>query len=156
MCVLASGLGGKTNTIIHRRKFYLVYNFSLIINHSLDHGTQIPYIRKARELGYEVLILNTNNDEYNGKPIRGYRSPTEHGRLVWEQLLLTATQPEYVAVVGHSYGGVVTLDLARRYTKFFKNRVFAVGLTDSVHSTSGTSEEARKHLREVIYLKKLL
>lgn len=35
---------------------------SLIINHSLDHGTQIPYIRRAKELGYEVLITNTNDN----------------------------------------------------------------------------------------------
>lgn len=34
----------------------------LIINDSLSTGTQILYIRKARKLGYGVLVLNTNDN----------------------------------------------------------------------------------------------
>lgn len=33
----------------------------LIINDSLSTGSQIPYIERARELGYAVLVLNTND-----------------------------------------------------------------------------------------------
>ena len=41
----------------------------LIINENLYSGTQIPYIRKAKRLGYEILVLNTNDNYrmYKGK-----------------------------------------------------------------------------------------
>ncbi|ETN58740.1 hypothetical protein AND_009722 [Anopheles darlingi] len=112
---------------------------SLIINDCLDSGTQIPYINRGRELGYEVVLLNTN-DNYRTvggkrKPIRGSRNPTEHAATVLEQYI-RASDPEAVAIVAHSYGGVVTVELAQRYPEFFKEKVFAVGFTDSVHSSS--------------------
>lgn len=34
----------------------------LIINDSLFTGTQIPYIRKAKDLGYGLFVLNTNDN----------------------------------------------------------------------------------------------
>lgn len=34
----------------------------LIINDSLNSGTQIPYVRRARSLGYGILVLNTNDN----------------------------------------------------------------------------------------------
>lgn len=41
----------------------------LIINDSLNTGTQLPYIKKAREMGYAVMVLNTNDNfrTLNGK-----------------------------------------------------------------------------------------
>ncbi|XP_058822561.1 FAM172 family protein homolog CG10038 isoform X2 [Topomyia yanbarensis] len=112
---------------------------SLIINHCLDSGTQIPYINKGRDLGYEVLLTNTN-DNYrkvgsSSKGIKGSRNPTEHAVSVFEKHVI-ATDPEAVAIVAHSYGGVVTVELAQKFPQFFKEKVFAVGFTDSVHSSS--------------------
>lgn len=42
----------------------------LIINDSLFTGTQIPYIRKAKDLGYGLFVLNTNDNVriIKGKP----------------------------------------------------------------------------------------
>ena len=37
--------------------------FRLMINNSLDEGTQLPYIRKALGLGYGVVVLNTNDNK---------------------------------------------------------------------------------------------
>ncbi|XP_053695678.1 FAM172 family protein homolog CG10038 isoform X1 [Sabethes cyaneus] len=112
---------------------------SLIINHSLEAGTQIPYINKGRELGYEVLLTNTN-DNYrkigsSSKGIKGSRNPTEHAVSVFEKHVI-GSNPQAVAIVAHSYGGVVTVELAQKFPKFFKEKVFAVGFTDSVHSPS--------------------
>uniref|UniRef100_A0A8D7ZU56 UPF0528 protein CG10038 n=2 Tax=Culex pipiens TaxID=7175 RepID=A0A8D7ZU56_CULPI len=112
---------------------------SLIINHSLDTGTQIPYIERARSLGYEVLLTNTNDNYRTSggtrKAIKGSRNPTEHAVSAFEQYVI-ASNPESVAIVAHSYGGVVTVELAQRFPEFFKDKVFAVGFTDSVHSAS--------------------
>lgn len=86
----------------------------LIMNQSINHGTQIPYINEARKLGYEVLVLNTNDNERNGKDIPGNASPTAHAVSVWAQLLAKANI-QAIAIVAHSYGGVVTMDLVRLF-----------------------------------------
>eukprot|EP00731_Ephydatia_muelleri_P020011 Em0012g836a len=42
----------------------------LIINHSLESGTQLPYIARAKQEGYGVIVLNTNrNRDENGRSI---------------------------------------------------------------------------------------
>jgi len=48
--------------------------FRLIINDDLDKGTQIPYIERALQEGYQVMVLNTNLNYWpdcgmNAKPI---------------------------------------------------------------------------------------
>lgn len=84
----------------------------LIMNQSLNHGTQIPYINRARESGYEVLVLNTNDNERDDEDIPGHSSPTEHANTVWSEMIADANI-ESIAIVAHSYGGVVTMDLVR-------------------------------------------
>ncbi|XP_055609147.1 FAM172 family protein homolog CG10038-like isoform X2 [Uranotaenia lowii] len=113
---------------------------SLIINHSLESGTQIPYIEKGRDLHYEVLLTNTNDNSRKVagggmKSIKGSRNPTEHAVSVFEKFIIPSN-PDAVAIVAHSYGGVVTVELAQKFPQFFKEKVFAVGFTDSVHSSS--------------------
>ncbi|CAD7093249.1 unnamed protein product [Hermetia illucens] len=125
---------------------------SLIINHSLDHGTQLPYIKKAIEQGYDVLIANTNDNYRNidgvERRIPQSGSPTEHGATIWEKYVM-GSNPEAVSIVAHSYGGVVTLFLAKKYPQFFSDKVFAIGFTDSVHSMSGMPDGVREYLRNV-------
>ncbi|XP_053947912.1 FAM172 family protein homolog CG10038 isoform X1 [Anastrepha ludens] len=109
---------------------------SLIINNSLDHGTQIPYIKRAESLGYDIVVTNTN-DNYriiNGesRPIPRLGFAAAHARYVWEKYVM-ACNPESVAIVAHSYGGAIAMDLSNRFTKFFEEKVFAIALTDSAH-----------------------
>lgn len=118
---------------------------SLIINHSTDHGTQLPYIKKAIELGYEVLVTNTNNNYRieNGKriPLEGNRSPEAHIASVWDQLIAPVYDTiEAFAVVAHSYGGVVTVRMADDHRDEYLAKCFAIGFTDSVHYSGGLSE----------------
>lgn len=111
---------------------------SLIINHSIDHGTQIPYIKRAVELGYDVIVTNTNH-RYRIKEgervyLDGHESPEEHINSVWEQLIDPAFESiDSFAVVAHSYGGVATLSMAKNHPKAFVEKCFAVAFTDSVH-----------------------
>lgn len=127
---------------------------SLIINHSLDHGTQIPYIKRAIELGYDVIVTNTNhNDRINSNGRRvsivGSESPTKHGETVWTSTLKSLVDVESFAVVAHSYGGIVTVDLASKYPDVFREKCFAVGFTDSVHSVRNMSPELRQRFRKI-------
>lgn len=118
----------------------------------MDCGTQIPYIEKAKKLGYDVIVMNTN-DNYrviNGKrkmiPENG--SPSQHAIHIFDKYVIPSN-PESVAIVAHSYGGVVTLDLAKKYSNFFEKKVFAVGLTDSVHSTYGVPKDMTNVLKSI-------
>lgn len=125
----------------------------MIINHSLDHGTQIPYIKRAISLGYDVLVTNTNHNyrDENGRHIalKGNESPSAHAYSVWNQLIAPAYDSiEHFAVVAHSYGGVVTLDLGKRFPKAFMENCFAIGFTDSVHSAGSLSAELLKWFHE--------
>jgi len=104
----------------------------LIINHSLDAGTVLPYVKRAQKLGYEVIITNTN-DNYRGKEaLFDSRSPEEHAYTAWKTFVQPANA-ETIVVVAHSYGGHVVCDLGNNFPKDFKERVIAVAFTDSVH-----------------------
>nr|CAD7258005.1 unnamed protein product [Timema shepardi] len=134
---------------------------SIIINESLQQGTMLPYIKKARELGYAVLITNTNDNFkfLNGKKIniKGSADPKDHLNYVWKHYVKDV-KAKHIAIVAHSYGGFVTVGLsanalvvlsstaedgeievrisAKDHFSEFKERVFAVAFTDSVHSMS--------------------
>lgn len=129
---------------------------SLIINQSTDHGTQIPYIKRAIELGYDVLITNTNNNERieNGEevPLVGNESPKAHILTVWKQLIEPAFDTiDSFAIVGHSYGGIVTVALANQYPDAFLKKCFAIAFTDSVHSPRDLSDKMIKWFGNVSF-----
>ncbi|PSN35376.1 UPF0528 protein [Blattella germanica] len=110
---------------------------SLIINDNIKSGSQIPYIKKAKELGYAVLVMNTNDNTrvVNGKliKIKGSRNANEHADYVWKHYV-KQMNPKHVAIVAHSYGGLITVNLASQYYSDFRNSVFAIAFTDSVHN----------------------
>ncbi|CAG9133221.1 unnamed protein product [Plutella xylostella] len=119
---------------------------SLIINDSLNSGTQIPYIRKAIAKDYGVIILNTN-DNYTseGDKIPHSSNPEEHAIYVWKTYIASCSASS-VAIVAHSYGGVVTLALADKI-KDFEKKVKAIAFTDSVHGFS--QFKITKHLKQI-------
>jgi len=47
-----------------------------------------------------------------------------------------------VAIVAHSYGGIVTTSLMDEYSVFFHEKVKAIAFTDSVHSYGGRRSNA--------------
>ncbi|XP_003738780.1 cotranscriptional regulator FAM172A [Galendromus occidentalis] len=103
----------------------------LIIGDSLQRGTQIGYIRRAIALGYGVLVLNPNDNSRDGVPIRSSSSPEEHALHVWDEIVSKAVA-RHVAIVAHSYGGVVTMNLLASRPEAI-NRIMAIAFTDSVH-----------------------
>lgn len=129
---------------------------SLIINQSIDHGTQIPYIKRAVALGYDVLVTNTN---YNYKfeddkriRLKGNESPESHIITVWEELIEPVYESiESFAVVAHSYGGVVTLRMLNEYPEAFLAKCFCIAFTDSVHYAGLLSNNLRDWFNEVYH-----
>lgn len=122
---------------------------SLIINESLDKGTQLPYIRRARALGYEVLITNTNDNMREKKPVPDSDSAEQHGYSVWDRFISPCSNLKHIAIVAHSYGGIVTVKLAQHKPEEFKRLVVAVAFTDSVHGFGLTNRPALLILRPV-------
>jgi len=120
----------------------------LIINESIDKGTQIPYIKKAIDSGYTVIVLNTNDNSIiiPGKKkaylIRGCESPEKHALYVWDNFVSNVPYKD-VSIVAHSYGGVVTFTLLAMREEELLKRVSAVAFTDSVHfgyASAGSSQ----------------
>eukprot|EP00794_Sanderia_malayensis_P009769 gene9769-10768_t len=108
---------------------------SLIINHSLETGSQIPYIKKAKEEGYGVIVLNTNQnvDLLTGKgPVRGSENPSDHFLYVWDKVVMPS-EAKHIAIMAHSYGGIVVLDGLKQRPGEMMERVFAIAMSDSVH-----------------------
>ncbi|XP_069695225.1 FAM172 family protein homolog CG10038 isoform X2 [Periplaneta americana] len=127
---------------------------SLIINDSLKSGTQIPFIKRARELGYAILVMNPNDNEriVNGTVVKLKESQNaeKHVDYVWKHYVQDMN-PKHVAVIAHSYGGFLTVQLAGRYLSHFQRRVFAIAFTDSVHNVriQKVKSEVMEYLRKV-------
>ncbi|XP_064609750.1 cotranscriptional regulator ARB2A-like [Liolophura sinensis] len=111
----------------------------LIINDNLKSGTQLPFIKRAVDSGYGVIVFNTNENRIRQGdkfiPVRESSTAVDHGLYVWEEFV-SKSAARNIAIVAHSYGGVVTVELAIEKEAEFKERVFAIALTDSVHSLS--------------------
>nr|CAH0100184.1 unnamed protein product [Daphnia galeata] len=109
----------------------------LIINDNLDTGTQLPFIEMARQKGYAIIVTNTNDNQRTidkqKKFIQGSENPVRHLLSVWNQVI-DKSAAKHIAFIAHSYGGVCTLELASQVEKKFRDSVFALAMTDSVHS----------------------
>ncbi|CAH0382304.1 unnamed protein product [Bemisia tabaci] len=127
---------------------------SLIINESIDSGSMLPYIRKAKELGFGVICFNTNDNwkVLDGKKssIKGSESPEEHAISVWKDYI-QPSKAANIALVGHSYGGVVIFNLISHFEQDFMNRVFVVALTDSVHHQFSNNSHLPSSLQNRIF-----
>lgn len=107
----------------------------LIINNDLNLGTLIPDVLMAKSRGFGILVTNTNDNFRNGKPIKGCENAINAGLTTWQKLIQDSHHQK-IAILAHSYGGNVSLKLAENYHQDFQDRVFAVFLTDSAHSSS--------------------
>lgn len=104
----------------------------LIISNSLKDGTQIEFIKKAMELNYGVVVFNNNDNKRNGRPILRCYGPKTHSVTAWTEYIKPA-KAKRIAIIAHSAGGAITIELAKEFKEEFFNRVFSVQLTDSVH-----------------------
>ncbi|CAG8723895.1 9873_t:CDS:2, partial [Ambispora leptoticha] len=124
-----------------------------IINDSLELGTMFPYIIKAQELGWGILIFNPNENMGNymregevvdRRPIPGSESPQQHS-------LYVAAKAEKILMVAHSYGGISTTTLLDERKDEFRTRVKVVALTDSVHSAGMVPSHSQEWFRKNTY-----
>ena len=96
------------------------------------------------------LAEQTGVQVASGESIPGSESPEKHAVTVWKEVLAEASATEIV-VIAHSYGGVVTMALARNkeVRKNFEKRVIGVFLTDSVHYGLTGNKDLDTKMRKV-------
>lgn len=108
----------------------------LIINNDLNSGTMLPYIKRASQEGFGVVITNGNENHIKKNKqrlyIRGNESPEKHFVYVWDSFISKAAA-QSIVVVAHSYGGIVIVE-GLQNCKGIMDRIKAVAFTDSVHS----------------------
>ncbi|KAG2183272.1 hypothetical protein INT43_006276 [Umbelopsis isabellina] len=127
----------------------------VIMNESLEAGSMFPYIERAQHNGWNVMILNPNNNEiayedgdgqdfggegglsFSKNPgsmtIDGCETPEHHCQYVWDNLIKDC-KAEHIVIVAFSYGGHAISVLATQNALEFTQRVNALALIDSVHS----------------------
>ncbi|XP_077989062.1 cotranscriptional regulator ARB2A-like [Glandiceps talaboti] len=109
---------------------------SLIINQNMESGTQIPYIKRAMNEGYGLIILNGNENyqrKEERKGIRENQTAENHTRYVWDNFVIRS-KAKQIVIVAHSYGGLCVTSLCISREKAFYQKVTAVAMTDSIHS----------------------
>ena len=123
----------------------------LIMNDSLTSGTQLPYITRALQEGYGVVVLNTNrnsvvvNDTVRLLP--GSSTAECHGCTVWEDYI-QASPARRIDIVAHSYGGKVTVEMMEMFFEDFQRRVHKIAFTDSVHRLTGLNRLSYRWIRK--------
>ena len=89
---------------------------SACFDYGFSKGTWIPYIERAKERGYAVLLLrpNTNfitNTDGEKLPIKGSESPEIHALNVWNNIVPKAEQVTHIALLGFGSGASLCKDL---------------------------------------------
>lgn len=133
LLILIHGSDGKVRAGQWSRK--------LITQESLQSGSMIPYIKKAQKEGFDIIVTNTN---YN------YENPEAHIQTVWENLIVPAYKNiETFAIIAHSYGGSVTLKLAKDHSKHFMDKCFGICFIDCVLDVTEISKAMLTRLKKV-------
>lgn len=91
-----------------------VWGCALCINKDLDHGTMLPWIERAAQEGYGVIVCNPNENSKGKRAIRGSENSTNHVAYVWEHLVMKCSQAKVIDMVAHSAGGGAVLDFLGR------------------------------------------
>lgn len=104
-----------------------IYSRSMSLSDGLKKGTWLPYIDRAIDSGYSVMLLrpNTNSILINEKnengeivkvkaPIPGSSSPEEHIHSVWKNIILPARNIKSISLLSYGNGAILCKDLISR------------------------------------------
>ncbi|XP_038026160.1 cotranscriptional regulator ARB2A isoform X3 [Anas platyrhynchos] len=129
----------------------------LIINEDLDSGTQIPYIKRAVEEGYGVIVLNPNENYIEVEKTKAQvqlssdssDEPAEKRERKDKIQKETKKRRDFYEKYRNPQKEKETMQIYIRMIQReaeVKNKVTAVALTDSVHNV--WHQEAGKTIRE--------
>lgn len=112
-----------------------VWSRKALINDSLDMGSMLPQLKYAQENGMSCLVMNPNyHKDDSGKAVDPRINTMEkHCRYVFKKYVINRCQAKEIYIIAHSRGGKCLVDLFKRYSIDFIDKVKAVAFTDSVH-----------------------
>lgn len=97
-----------------------IFSRSTLMRDGVSKGTVLPYLQRALDMGYGVLLLrpNTNSviDESDGSkhPIVGSESPEIHALYVLENIVTQAENVAHIALFGYGNGASLCKDILLR------------------------------------------
>eukprot|EP00968_Pinguiococcus_pyrenoidosus_P001065 scaffold48_cov311-Pinguiococcus_pyrenoidosus.AAC.260 len=100
-----------------------IWSRSLALKMGLRTGSMLPYLERAVQDGFGVLVLRPNansvyiQDEPNARPrkmlIEGSSSPSEHAIYVWDNVVRHAAA-RHICLLGIGAGGALAKELLQR------------------------------------------
>ena len=109
---------------------------SVCINENLNIGTMIPYVNKAIENKFSVIILNPNErkDFKTEKIIPEFNLMEKHSVYVYNNIIKKNLNIKDIYIVAHSMGGECTVEiLLNNKEDLINNKIKKIAFTDSVH-----------------------
>ena len=110
---------------------------SVCINDNIYIGSMIPYVEKAIENKFSVIIYNPNERrdfEDDEKIIEQFRTMEEHSVYVYNNIVKKNENIKEIYIVAHSMGGSCTVDiLLNNKEDLLSGKIKKIAFTDSVH-----------------------
>jgi hypothetical protein len=109
---------------------------SVCINENIDLGSMKPYIEKAIQNKFSVIILNPNErkDFKTEKIIPEFNLMEKHSVYVYNNIIKKNLNIKEIYIVAHSMGGECTVEiLLNNKEDLINNKIKKIAFTDSVH-----------------------
>lgn len=117
-----------------------IWSRSLCIDEGLNIGSVIPYVEKAIDSGYGVIVTNPNanfvktlNSDGNTIkiPIKHNETPESHLIYVYDKII-TKSSCKNIVCVAYAYGGVIVKNLLRIRPECM-NKIKSIAFLESQH-----------------------
>ncbi|CAG8491071.1 358_t:CDS:10, partial [Funneliformis caledonium] len=134
-----------------------IWSRRVLSDSSVMDGSMITYTKRARELGFAIVITNPNEVFwYKGKgvlilpktsvtfdTIPGSESPEAHVNYVFKNFVIPSAA-EKIVVVANSYGGHCAVDAIQNNFDALLDKIKAVEFTASTHSIDFVKSDKMK------------
>ena len=103
-----------------------IFSRTLCLDEGLSKGSVLPYVDRAIQQGYAVMILRPNTNSVasevttNGAvssvkiPIQGGETPEAHVMFVWENVIQKAENVKHICLLGYGNGAILCKDILLR------------------------------------------
>ena len=128
---------------------------SVCINENIDLGSMKPYIEKAIQNKFSVIILNPNERKdltYENKIIKEFPTMEKHSVYVYNNIVKANKNIKDIYIVAHSMGGECTIEiLLKNKEDLLSGKIKKIAFTDSVHGEDylKLGKEGVKKFREI-------
>lgn len=124
---------------------------SVCINEGLSMGSMIPFVEKAKKMGFSILIMNERYG-LDGEKNLIFNNMKEHCLYVYENLILKNDKIKDIYFISHSLGGECNVEILKKFEKdLLNNRIRKIAFTDGLQGGAchSLSKDGIKKFREI-------